>query len=291
MNMFHTFIGTVATVVSIAATIPVADAMGSHPSMSASPTMGASMAPSMAPAKPNIAVPQMLNKPTSSMAGRLGNVEGNLGLGNGGKSGNIPGVKQGSIISSGMSKDVGSVIPSTTAGRVSQKAGALKGSQGQAVGRQQGDGASDKQIASVQKGINQLKASQGQAQGREKSAPVSAKEAATVQKAVDQASSSQGRLTGREPKESGVKLSKQQLQQIKDASFKPKVNPSVTSDPPSDDKNGKGGKGQTDRQKDLEKAAHAFDFAKDKGVKPIVFSGDKIVVPRPNPKVGKLSAR
>lgn len=286
LTVVRTVLGTVVTLVSLGASVTFADA-GYFASSSSSRLSGVSSGPAM---RPPVVAPQVNNRPATSTAGRINGI-GNSGFGSGGaKPGNLGGVgvpgavTTGSIISSGTTKDVGTGMPSTATDRVGAKVGSLKDSQGQAQGRQQNSAASERQIDAMQNNVAKLKTSQGQTQGRDQTPVASTKQAATIQKGLDQLSKSRGQEVGSEKKDdSGVKLSNKQIQEIKQTTVNPKINRDVASN--SDEKGGKGGKsgtGKTEREKDLELAKHAFDFAKG-GVKPIVFPTDKIVVPRPNP--------
>lgn len=282
MRLYHTTLGVAAALLSFTALVSVADA--------GSPFGSRSSAASMVAARPNIAVPQVNNsRPASATPGRVGGLGApsglGSGLGSGSKSGGLSGVgvpgsiKSGGLSGSGVSgstvKGAGTGMPSTAAGRASEQVGTIKGSQGQAQGREKNEnGASGKQAESMQKDIGALKTSQGQAQGVERRDGATAKQAGEMQKAIGQAAGSQGQEKGRDAKDGGGGLSKAQVQQARDSV----VNPKINQDPKSD--------AEAKRQKEIEKAKHVFDFAKnDKGVKPVVFPADKIVgkVPKPNP--------
>jgi hypothetical protein len=281
MRLYRTTLGVAAALLSFTALVSVADA--------GSPFGSRSSATSMVAARPNFAVPQVNNsRPAGTTPGRhvggLGVPSGFGGSKSGGLSGvGVPGgIKSGGLSGSGVSdstiKGAGTGMPSTAAGRASAQIGTIKGSHGQAQGREKNEnGASGRQAESMQKSIGALKTSHGQAQGVERRDGATARQAGEMQKAIGQAAGSQGQEKGRDAKDGGGGLSKAQIQQAKDSVVNPKVNQDVASDPKSDNEA---------RQKEIEKAKHVFDFAKnDKGVKPIVFPADKIVgkVPKPNP--------
>ena len=123
-------------------------------------------------------------------------------------------------------------------GKAKKDADGIKGSQGQAQGREAKDGVSARQMEGMQTAISNAAKTQGQQKGVEAKVGVSARQSEPMKKAIGEAAESRGKETGVEAKESGGKLSKEQRQAMKSMGFDPKVNPQLGQDGEGDGKGG-----------------------------------------------------
>ena len=181
----------------------------------------------------------------------------------------------GSILKGAGIKD--SIIPSGVGGKAKDQASGAKGSQGQAQGRQTGDGVSARLMPGVEKAVKDAAASQGKAQGVESKDGATVHQTQEMKSAILKAEGSRGQETGVQKESGGTKLSPKQLQVIKATTVDPKINPGANRDSEDEKKE--------NTKAEITKLFKPFaDVAKNAKPSPMVGAMEKLLHPPKPPK-------